>query len=618
MLIISITILFLTYTLHNLITYDFTLIEATKIALLRNQDQANNIMQDLDRYIYERMIDFQELAKLEQIKIALIEANQQFDPTSDLDALESQIELSAAMNRQTPVIMEILENKITESLTDFVSTYQMRYFDDAVRELFVTNQYGVVVAYAKGDSDYLQADEDWWQNTKNNKNFVEQLEFAENYNDYIVVFAYPILDDSSNYIGTLRIAVSLMVLLQDYFDDVDILQKAKKNVILLDKDGKPIYENGVFFPTDTEKEYFSRFTSNSGSFEFGSDNTTFVSYAKSIGYKDFGGFEWIVAIEQKSSVVDEFETLERNFLISSLIGIISAVILGLILSFFVTNPLRKLSKLTVLLGKGNFDTKIQKSKITEINSIIDSFNEMEVSLKKLFETEKKLAEANARIKNERLTAIGELAASMAHDLKNPLGTIRSGIDIIKRNSKTNNIELDEVIKRMDRAISRMSHQVEDVLNYVRVTPLDIKPVSVRSIINAAVQSIDIPKSIILKMDQNDVTINCDEKKMEVVFINLLLNSVQAIGEKEGTISIRFKKDGTNIMIEIEDTGSGVPEELVSEIFKPLVTTKQKGTGLGLASCKNIIEQHGGTISFHNNPTIFTITLPRIINSNEKI
>ena len=79
----------------------------------------------------------------------------------------------------------------------------------------------------------------------------------------------------------------------------------------------------------------------------------------------------------------------------------------------------------------------------------------------------------------------------------------------------------------------------------------------------------------------------------------------------GTIEIKIKSDSDNVVIDFIDSGIGIPNEFLDKIFEPLFTTKQKGTGLGLASCKNIIEQHYGKISVHNNPTTFTIRLPKI-------
>ena len=98
--------------------------------------------------------------------------------------------------------------------------------------------------------------------------------------------------------------------------------------------------------------------------------------------------------------------------------------------------------------------------------------------------------------------------------------------------------------------------------------------------------------------------------MELVFINVLLNAIQAVAKKEGTITVKAKQDDKFNIIEFENTDSKIPEKMLSEIFEPLVTTKEKGTGLGLSSCKNIIEQHKGKITAKNDPTTFTIKIPK--------
>jgi signal transduction histidine kinase len=101
---------------------------------------------------------------------------------------------------------------------------------------------------------------------------------------------------------------------------------------------------------------------------------------------------------------------------------------------------------------------------------------------------------------------------------------------------------------------------------------------------------------------------CDSKYLEVVFSNIITNAIQAM-ENSGEIKVRFIVNKKYVKIEIEDSGPGIPEDKIEQIFVPLFTTKPSGTGLGLVTCKNIVEQHEGNISFRNNPTIFEINLP---------
>jgi two-component system sensor histidine kinase HydH len=97
--------------------------------------------------------------------------------------------------------------------------------------------------------------------------------------------------------------------------------------------------------------------------------------------------------------------------------------------------------------------------------------------------------------------------------------------------------------------------------------------------------------------------------MQRVFTNLIQNSIQAI-EKKGIITIVFSENDKELTIAIKDTGSGIPQDIMPEIFEPLFTTKVDGTGLGLAICKKIVEDHNGSISVTNDPTTFTIQLPK--------
>lgn len=124
--------------------------------------------------------------------------------------------------------------------------------------------------------------------------------------------------------------------------------------------------------------------------------------------------------------------------------------------------------------------------------------------------------------------------------------------------------------------------------------------------------INAPENIKIDVPLNDISLYCDSSKLTIVLTNLINNSIQAL-EAGGKITIKASEDNDYSIIQIEDSGSGIPSEVLLKIFEPLVTTKSTGTGLGLASCKYIIEEHSGSIAVQNNPTTFTIKIPKSTN-----
>jgi two-component system sensor histidine kinase HydH len=224
----------------------------------------------------------------------------------------------------------------------------------------------------------------------------------------------------------------------------------------------------------------------------------------------------------------------------------------------------------------------------------------------LREKTKKLVQA------ERLSAIGELTARLAHDLRNPLTVLKGVVEIAR--SKTNSGETSFTTKQIDmmeRAIVRMSNQIDDVLEFVKIQSLHTTKNSLLDTIGLSLAKINKSDNIQIHIPETDVEFIYDSDKIEVVFDNLLTNCLQAISDN-GEITIRITDLEDGVEIDIEDSGEGVPDELLSRIFEPLFTTKKKGTGLGLASCKSIIEQHGGIITVKNKPSVFTIKLPKML------
>ncbi len=213
-----------------------------------------------------------------------------------------------------------------------------------------------------------------------------------------------------------------------------------------------------------------------------------------------------------------------------------------------------------------------------------------------------------RSQKEKKEAIGSLSAKIAHDMRNPLTIIQAAVDSIKENRDDDDGDASQHFQRIDRAIYRMSHQINDVLDYVKSDELHLTKMSIHKMLNLAFLEISIPENISIKIGKHDESIFCDKDKMRIVFTNVILNAIQEI-KNNGKIKIRIRRLTKDVRIEFEDSGKGLNKKDISKVFEPLYTTKQHGTGLGLASCKNIVERHGGTIFIKVDPTIFTISLP---------
>jgi len=123
----------------------------------------------------------------------------------------------------------------------------------------------------------------------------------------------------------------------------------------------------------------------------------------------------------------------------------------------------------------------------------------------------------------------------------------------------------------------------------------------------------VPPGIRVSLPENDAEIRCDPAKVEFVFANLLLNAVQAIGGAGGTgsVTVRLSEDASSVVLEFENSGPPIPEGDLRRVFEPMFTTKMQGTGLGLASCRNVVEQHGGSIAARGDPATFTVRLPKV-------
>lgn len=579
---------------------------------LKNQVIATSLIQNLDLFIDSRINDFQSLEKAKEIRQILQSSNEEFSGIEDLDAyMQGKTKSYENFDRYLPFVTQVIEKKHQLELSSIIKNYDQTYGFDFAEEFYVTNAYGADVVLIFGFSDYVHFTEEWWQLTKNDGIYVGDVEYFPKYDSYSVPLGISISDENDEFIGAVRVLIGIDHLLSDFVNNINLLGEQNKEVILLNKEGRIIYSDGIKLGESLTVPFFDLLTEQEGNIELEIDGSKqIISYSKS-EQTDLSELGWTVVVKQsEADIVSSLEDVRNSLILPSVVGIVVTIVIGFIITIFVSRPLEKLTKKYKLLSSGKFDEKAESSKIHEINIISQSYNDFSQSLKKLIQTEKDLSEAKVKVKNERLLAIGELSASMAHDMKNPLAVLKTATDILKRKFKGQDEKIDMLFSNMDNGINRISHQIEDVLEYVRITPANLSESSLNKIIESAINSIKVPSNITIQIPQNDIQIKCDIQKMEIVLINLILNAVQDIGEKPGRIKMDTKEEKDYYIIEISNSGSPIPDELIKKIFEPLFTTKLRGTGLGLATCKNVIEQHGGSISAKNNPTTFVIKFPK--------
>ncbi len=206
--------------------------------------------------------------------------------------------------------------------------------------------------------------------------------------------------------------------------------------------------------------------------------------------------------------------------------------------------------------------------------------------------EAKLVEA------ERLAAVGELAASVAHEIKNPLAGIRGACEIISEIFPVDDPRR-ELSTEVHRQIDRLDRTLRDLLLFSKPREMKLESASIHDVIDhvlavllgdAQARGVAVERQYAEAMPR----ILLDPQQMEQVFFNVLLNAFQAM-EFRGTVVVATEADSAWVHVTVRDSGPGIPPEIAEKIFKPFFTTRSKGTGLGLAIVRNIVNAHGGTI-----------------------
>lgn len=316
----------------------------------------------------------------------------------------------------------------------------------------------------------------------------------------------------------------------------------------------------------------------------------------------------------------------RVFILSSVaITAFLAIAISFILVRYVKKPLDNMVETMSKVEKGDFDVQIDYKGKDEIGRLILSFNSM---VERLDVAKKELEQLHFQQleRADRLASIGEMAAGIAHEIKNPLAGISAAVSIIKDDMPPGDPR-DGILAEVLQQVQRLDKTVNDLLFFGKPSLPEFNCIDVNTIITTTLKFAarhrggdNIEKK--LDLEPNLPPVFADEKQMQQVFLNLILNAMQAMSEG-GVLTITSGStvcdDGDFVRVNISDTGPGIPVQILEKIFTPFFTTKAQGTGLGLPICSKLVKMHNGDIkvtSQHDQGTTFSVELPvcKLINN----
>ena len=323
----------------------------------------------------------------------------------------------------------------------------------------------------------------------------------------------------------------------------------------------------------------------------------------------------------------------RVLIISITLLILLVIVIGQILARMVVKPLKLMERSMEVIAEGRFENITIDSKDREVLSLTRAFNKM---LKELELRQRHL------VQSEKLASLGTLLSGVAHELNNPLSNIStSGQILAEEIDSTDHAYKKELVDQINEQTDRARNIVRSLLEYSRDRDFTDRQLPLRELFEETIRFVkgQLPPSVSVTVDvPGDLVITADKQRIQQAFLNLIKNGIEAIAGA-GTVSITARKhraidkadDDTAITnylryrgkctleddtvdIEIRDTGTGIPQEIIAKVFDPFFTTKDvgKGSGLGLFIVHEIIEEHDGCIAVDSEPgkgTAFLIRLP---------
>ncbi len=405
-----------------------------------------------------------------------------------------------------------------------------------------------------------------------------------------------------------RISLSDQSAVQEYVDAH--VHEGLPYIVFYDKEGRPFAAN-VSIRDHPAISKVSRFDSQSamrGEVEFEEkrirlgDRSMRVLEVEIPIFPPDSDTMW-AAVKLGHSLEQMYGKVRRSSMVLTLIGV-GGLFLGVLGTIFlarmITRPIHRLVDGTVRIAKGDFSRVIPMSSKDEIGELGRSFNEMTTQL---LQARQRMEAANRKlVQAEKLASIGRLAATIAHEIRNPLTSVKLNVQKLAGDGSLGPAVLEHLELSLE-GIDQIERFIKELLQYTRVADLALDRFPIDQIVDEALKMLQAALSQkAIRVERNYApdlpAVLVDGDKMRQVFLNVLRNAQEALGEGgRVVISIDAVEDEgrKKVRVRIADDGPGVPERDRETIFEPFFTTRPAGFGLGLANARKIIEQHNGSI-----------------------
>lgn len=344
------------------------------------------------------------------------------------------------------------------------------------------------------------------------------------------------------------------------------------------------------------------------------------------------GTPWAFTVEYPyEAILRPVRVLSWQSVLVALGVLLLAMLAGILLSNGMTKPLAELTTTVEWIAGGDLTRRPKPvHRRDEIGRLARSFHAMAESIRDSQGQLERRIEARTAdlqsaltqlrdaqdelLRKEKLATIGQLASSVGHELRNPLGVMSNAVYILERSIPSPAPKVQEYLRLLSAQIKLSERIVSDLLDSTRSRSPQRRRVDVRSLLAEQIDRVTIPSNVQTELSVDEALPNAlvDPDQVGQILVNLLTNAAQAMDNQPGVLSVHARNGDGRVRIDVRDSGPGVPPELREKIFEPLYTTKARGIGLGLAVSRSLAIANRGSLSVTNHPeggAVFTLDLP---------